>query len=301
MSKIKRHIKIRNKRSKARSATIIFTLFGGFITPRGGEIWVSSLIKLIKPLGLSENAIRLALFRMSKQGLIYLRKIGRESYCSLTKKGNEWMLGGQHWALEKEYKPWDKKWRLLTYNIPEKSRRLRDALREKLRAIGYGSLGGSLWITPYDLKKELAWLFDKVKVAEYVETFEAKYTGLRDSQKLAAQAWDIQGLRKQYMNFLRKYSLLLAAHKEKIKKKKVIDPEECFAQRFQVTAEFIDIALNDPMLPLELLPANWAGLKARKICLEYWKYLTPEVNKFVDSILKPRKTLKKSCKTKGEK
>ncbi|MEE8597003.1 MAG: hypothetical protein V3T09_04255 [bacterium] len=42
------------------------------------------------------------------------------------------MLRGQHWALEKEYKPWDKKWRLLTYNIPEKSRRLRDTLREKL-------------------------------------------------------------------------------------------------------------------------------------------------------------------------
>lgn len=290
MSEKIRNIKLKQKSKPIRTTTIIFTLFGGYINPRGGEIRAGSLIKLLTPFGLSGNAIRLALSRMSTQGLIRSRKKGRESYYSLTKKGNEWMLGGKHWALEKEYKQWDKKWRLLVYSIPEEIRNVRDTLRNKLRGIGFGSLGSSLWISPYDFKKGLARLFEQLKVAEYVETFEAQYTGQREGRKIAVKAWNIHGLENRYKEFLNKYSPLLSMLKEKIKKKKVIDSGECFAQRFRVTAEFIDIALDDPMLPLELLPDNWVGLKAKKICLEYWEFLTPEVNKFVDSILKDGKS-----------
>lgn len=256
---------------------------------------MGSLIKFLKPFGLSDNAIRLALSRMSKLGLLRRRKIGRESYYSLSEKGDRWMLGGKRWALEKEYRPWDKKWRLLVYNIPEELRHLRDTLRKELRGMGYGSLGGSVWISPYDFGEELTKFFDRVGVADYVETFEAKYTGLRDGRELTARVWDIRGLEKRYVQFLNKYSPFLSANKEKTRKKEVIDPGECFTQRFRVTAEFIDIALDDPMLPLELLPADWAGLNAKKICLEYRAHLDPEANKFVDSIFRDSKTVK--CET----
>ncbi|MCK4328398.1 phenylacetic acid degradation operon negative regulatory protein PaaX [candidate division WOR-3 bacterium] len=275
----------------AKTSTVIFTLFGGYINHRGGEVWVGSLIKLLKPFGLSENAIRLALSRMSKQELIQRSKIGRESYYSLTKKGNSWMLYGEHRALKKENKKWDKKWRLLTYNIPEKLRHLRDTLRKELRSMGYGSLGSSLWISPYDLKEKLEYLFDRFKVADYIETFEAIYTGLHEGLKLTAKAWDIMELEKRYKEFLKKYSPLLSEFKGKIEKKEVIDLGECFARRFRVTAEFIDIALDDPMLPLELLPVDWAGLKAREICFEYRKLLGQEAEKFVDMVFRDSKTI----------
>ena len=286
MSNKKRNIKKQHKKTMVRVQTIIFTLFGSYIIHREGEIWVGSLIKLLKPFGLSENAIRLALSRMTRQGLLQSRKAGRRSYYSLTEKGHEWMLGGQHWTLDRDYKPWDKKWRLFIYNIPEELRHLRDALRKKLFGIGYGSLSSSVWISPYDLKEELAKIFDNIKVADYVETFEAKYGGLKEAKKLAAKVWDIRGLENRYVEFLNTYSPLFAAYRERVKRKDAIDPGECFAERFQLTAEYIDIALDDPMLPFELLPADWAGLAAKKICLEYRNLLTPEANKFVDSILK---------------
>ena len=275
----------------AKTSTVIFTLFGGYINHRGGEVWVGSLIKLLKPFGLSENAIRLALSRMSKQELIHRSKIGRESYYSLTKKGNSWMLYGKHRTLERENKKWNKKWMLLTYNIPEKLRHLRDNLRRELQAMGYGSLGSSLWISPYDLMEELNKISDKLKVAKYIETFEARYTGLHEDLKLTAKAWDIMELEKLYKKFLKKYSHLLSKLKEKVEKKHTIDSGECFARRFRVTAEFIDIALDDPMLPLELLPADWAGLEAREICFEYRKLLGQEAEKFVDMVFRDSKTI----------
>jgi len=289
MSKKKRNLKSRHKRVQARTTTIVFTLFGAFIIPRGGEISVSGLIRLIKPLGLSENAIRLVLSRMSKREWLQSRKIGRESYYSLSREGNKKMLAGKNWALDKKHKPWDGKWRLLSYNVPEHVRHLRDTLRQELLCLGYGSLGSSLWISPYNHHKELMKFFSKIRAKEYVEAFEAHYSGPRANQKLAQKAWDIHGLEKRYQKFVKEYSTVLSAYKNAIRKRVEIDPKECFALRFRMTAEFINIALDEPMLPLKLLPAHWTGLRAKEIYLEFWKILTPEANKFVDSVFEEGK------------
>jgi len=296
MSKVKRKIKKEHIKRKIRTITIILTLFGSYVNPRGGKVWVGSLIKLLEPFGLSSNAIRLALSRMSKQNLIRSQKIDRKSYYSLTAKGNQWMLYGQRWTLEKECRPWDKKWRLLVYNIPEESRYLRDTLREELKGMGFGNLSSSLWISPFNFKEKMAKLFGKIKVTGYVETFEAKYTGLVEGRELAARAWDIKGLEERYRSFIGKYSPIFVRHKERIKRNETIDLGKCFAGRFRVTAEYIGIALYDPMLPLELLPDDWAGITAENICLEYRKLLAPEANKFVDLIFRDNKIVKKSIK-----
>ncbi|MCK4321905.1 hypothetical protein KAX08_05250, partial [candidate division WOR-3 bacterium] len=55
---------------------------------------------------------------------------------------------------------------------------------------------------------------------------------------------------------------------------------------FRSSAEFIEIALFDPMLPGELLPDDWAGFKAMEIYKKYQDILASEANRFVDEILK---------------
>ncbi|OGG65771.1 CRISPR-associated endonuclease Cas2 [Candidatus Kaiserbacteria bacterium RIFCSPHIGHO2_02_FULL_55_20] len=45
---------------------------------------------------------------------------------------------------------WDKKWRVLIFDIPEKQRALRNRIRDTLRAIGFMRLQGSVWVYPYD-------------------------------------------------------------------------------------------------------------------------------------------------------
>jgi len=41
----------------ARSEDLVFTLYGDYIRHRGGEAWTGSLIELLGPLGLSEQAV----------------------------------------------------------------------------------------------------------------------------------------------------------------------------------------------------------------------------------------------------
>jgi phenylacetic acid degradation operon negative regulatory protein len=64
-----------------------------------------------------------------------------------------------------------------------------------------------------------------------------------------------------------------------------MSPAECFAERFCLTAEYVGIRLEDPMLPMELLPENWAGLSAQVLHDTVWELLKPAAENFIDSVL----------------
>lgn len=50
---------------------------------------------------------------------------------------------------------WDKKWRLIIFDIPEKKKLAREALREKLKDLGMKKLQQSIWITPFPCEQEI--------------------------------------------------------------------------------------------------------------------------------------------------
>ncbi|OGI16846.1 MAG: CRISPR-associated endonuclease Cas2 [Candidatus Moranbacteria bacterium RIFCSPHIGHO2_02_FULL_40_12b] len=51
---------------------------------------------------------------------------------------------------------WDKKWRVLIFDIKEKQRSKREALRGKLKELGFYQIQKSVWVCPYEFKKEIA-------------------------------------------------------------------------------------------------------------------------------------------------
>src|SRR2546427_446559 len=63
-----------------RPQSMMFTLFGDYIMHRGGEIWVGSLIRIAAEFGLSEQAVRSALSRMSQKGWLRSRRVGNRPY-----------------------------------------------------------------------------------------------------------------------------------------------------------------------------------------------------------------------------
>ncbi|MBI4067028.1 hypothetical protein HY407_01490 [Candidatus Gottesmanbacteria bacterium] len=46
-------------------------------------------------------------------------------------------------------KRWDRKWRIVIFDIPEKSRNMRDNLRARLKLMGFYNLQESVWVHPY--------------------------------------------------------------------------------------------------------------------------------------------------------
>lgn len=88
--------------------------------------------------------INTCLDRLVKNGLIEKR----DGKLSLTVKG-ELKLSRYQNELQAK-KKWDGKWRIVIFDIWEKSRKKRDFLRNELSDFGFIKLQNSVWITPYD-------------------------------------------------------------------------------------------------------------------------------------------------------
>lgn len=92
--------------------------------------------------------------RMIKKGLLnFLNKNG-EIYVVLTKTGKitaEFILQNYHQKIKP--KTWDKKWRLVMFDIPEKRKKIRNLLRFHLKKIGFAQIQNSVWVYPYDCEE----------------------------------------------------------------------------------------------------------------------------------------------------
>jgi hypothetical protein len=86
----------------------------------------------------------------------------------LTEKGKLKALDYRLNNIKNKKEKWDGKWRMVAFDIPEKYRRGRDALRRKLKKIGFCELQKSVFITPYNCKKEIGLLVKYFDLSKYV-------------------------------------------------------------------------------------------------------------------------------------
>jgi len=86
-------------------------------------------------------------------------------------------------------KKWDKKWRMVLFDIPETKRKMRDALRFRLKELAFYEFQKSVFVHPFDCKNEIDFLIEFYNIRSYVrfmivegideEVDLKKYFGLR--------------------------------------------------------------------------------------------------------------------------
>ena len=86
----------------------------------------------------------------------------------LTEKGRWRALKFQLENIRNKKVKWDGKWRMVAFDVPEKHRGGRDALRYKLKAVGFCELQKSVLVTPYDCEKEISELVKFFELGRYI-------------------------------------------------------------------------------------------------------------------------------------
>ena len=86
----------------------------------------------------------------------------------LTDKGVWRALNVRLENIRNKKEKWDGRWRMVAFDIPEKKRKGRNALRQKLRKIGFCELQKSVLIAPYECKEEIISLVKFFKLEKYV-------------------------------------------------------------------------------------------------------------------------------------
>lgn len=105
------------------------------------------------------NAIK----RLERKNLIGVRsRSGREEW-SLTSEG-ERVARVLKAKLNQRQGNWDKKWRLVIFDVPEKIRGRRDFLRKELHSLGFHQLQKSVWASPYPMPPEFDDIFSELSL-----------------------------------------------------------------------------------------------------------------------------------------
>lgn len=193
---------MRSKRNEIAKLILKGLFYGGAIaiastSPFFGPKILPQIIKYArykkKQKEIEKRKFTNAFYNLKRQGLIEMEYRGKQLYISLTKEGRK-RCGKFHVDDLEIKKPWrwDKKWRILIFDISEKSRIKREALRGKLKELGLYQLQKSVWVCPYEFFKEMDVL--------------RRFFGLKNKEMkmiMASSIEDDEELRKFY-NFSKK-------------------------------------------------------------------------------------------------
>ena len=101
-----------------------------------------------------KDYVNRAIQKLIEKGLVTLEIKNGKKFVRLTKKGEEQLTKYELGDLEiKKPKKWDKKWRVVMFDIKETRKGTRRLLRETLSRLGFAKLQNSVWIFPYDCEE----------------------------------------------------------------------------------------------------------------------------------------------------
>lgn len=95
-------------------------------------------------------------YYLKRKGYLIIEKRQNQIYISLTKKGKKRAGKYQIDDLKiKKSEKWDGLWRIVIFDIPDLTRMKREALRGKLKELGFCLFQKSVWVYPYDCQKAI--------------------------------------------------------------------------------------------------------------------------------------------------
>lgn len=162
-------------RGKSLTKEILFMAAAGPIIL--SSLFLPNAAQMLKPLikwrknwgKIDFRRIQDAINRLNNKRLIELTEKGDELYLKITANGKNLLKKFDYDNLElPQFKTWDRKWRLVIFDIPEKKKKERLALSKKLKDIGFYPIQKSVFIYPYDCCDEIDFICEFLLISRYV-------------------------------------------------------------------------------------------------------------------------------------
>lgn len=131
-------------------------------------------IKLFKKFKTKRQSFVKSIKTMKRERLIDFRENGEVSEIVISEKGKKKLLEYNLDILEiKKPNKWDGIWRIVIFDIPEDEKIARNALRLKLKELGFCKLQKSVFVHPYPCLNEIQFIEEIFKVGPYINFIEA--------------------------------------------------------------------------------------------------------------------------------
>jgi phenylacetic acid degradation operon negative regulatory protein len=246
-----------------RGGSLIVTLFGDAIMPRGGAVALGSLIALATPFGLNERLVRTATARLAKDGWLEGRRAGKLSEYRLSDDGRERFAEATRRIYGEPDAAWSGRWTLIV--LPPMRAAERKQLKEEMIWRGFGEISANVFAHPALDSRSLRRPMQAGPLSQ-IMVFDANLADDDAPQRLVTLGWDLGDLGLRYQRFVKRFELVLDA----LDGSGAADPQGCFIVRTLLIHEYRRLHLRDPLLPSRLLPAAWPGARAATLCREIY-------------------------------
>jgi phenylacetic acid degradation operon negative regulatory protein len=244
-----------------RAKSLVVTVFGDSIQPRGGSVRLKGLIDLLAPFGINDRLVRTSVFRLVQEKWLRPSKHGRESSYHLTESGRHRFALAYGKIYQRQSTAWNGRWTLIALPQNGVPPQQRTRLRKELEWQGMRQLAPNLLGHPqisWALVEEVLDRLDARRQVITCQVIESGNLGTRNLPDLVKSSWDFTSVINDYRAFLRRFSALRRLPEEP----DAIVPQEWFMIRTLLIHAFRRIVLHDPLLPTELLPIPWIGGEA---------------------------------------
>lgn len=148
---------------------------------------------------------------------------------------------------------WDGFFMIVIFDIPEKEKNTREFIRRKIAELGFGMLQESVWINPYHFEDDMREFLELNSLADKVFVLRATKLWVGDIREIASKVWNLDKINSSYLKVVKWMNKAQGVGKGKKQK---------LASRAHRL--YFDTLVGDPLLPKELLPADWARAEAAK-------------------------------------
>jgi len=254
-----------------RAKSLIVTVLGDVVEAHGGGLWLGNLIALVAPFGINERLVRTSVLRLSREGWLGARQIGRRSYYELTAAGRQRIRESGRRIYAGPRTIWDGRWHLVLTGLGEISEGPRARLRRELRWLGFGALGPNIFAHPQADREALRNVLEAHELRNEVVVMRGgteALAGVAPSHELLGRAFDLSDISVTYGDFLHRFAPF-----RETTDWSAIEPASAFRLRILMSHEFRRVRLRDPALPAELLPKDWIGGRAWTLARDLYEAL----------------------------
>ena len=266
------------RRDALRPGSLIVTVFGDAIAPRGGSVALAGLIRAGALFGVNERHVRTSVGRLAQDGWIEAERIGRVSFYRLSESGRRRFADATQRIYGESPADWDGHWTLVALPPRTTSERERARVREEMTLLGFGQLQPGLFASPTRTPEDTLATLRELGVAEDVLVTRATTFGALADERIARTAWDLEELGRRYRDFVALFETL-----EQAAGARTIPADAAFVVRTLLIHEYRKIHLRDPLLPSSLLPAEFAGRRAGELCRSLYARLFQPAERYLSA------------------
>jgi len=266
-----------------RAKSVVMTVFGDAIMPRGGSVWLGSLITLLAPFGISDRLVRTSVFRLADEGWLEAERSGRRSQYRFTAQGETRFTRAHDRIYAPVQPPWDGRWTLVLFTAALSSSR-RTALKKELLWEGFGHITPGVFVYPGEKGVALQDIVTRTHSAGemFISTAsDAAGATARPLSDLLALGWQLETVVKDYQRFIRCFTPVQALLSEA----DALEPAQAFTMRTLLIHAFRRVQLHDPQLPAACLSAGWPGGTAYALCRDIYQRCSQQAEHYVTETL----------------